>query len=230
MGWGRSIFSKDGAGRVRGKDSGVKSIKTGRSPFEYSEILKATGVELSLREITARYYKERALAHLIPFPTRISQQVSDPLPEGLEGWEISEPLEQIDWLGTLLGGSQVIPGITTRQRLYGDSPGTTPEKEPLDLYLGVDCSGSMRDPAHYVSYPILAGTIMVLSALRAGARVKVVLSGEPGNSISTDGFIRQEQELLRLMTNYLGTGYAFGIHRLEETFMLTFARIGRYMC
>ncbi len=80
----------------------------------------------------------------------------------------------------------------------------------------------MRDPAHYVSYPILAGTIMVLSALRAGARVKVVLSGEPGNSISTDGFIRQEQELLRLMTNYLGTGYAFGIHRLEETFHADF--------
>ncbi len=113
-GLGEIDVSKDGAGRVRGKDSGVKSIKTGRSPFEYSEILKATGVELSLREITARYYKERALAHLIPFPTRISQQVSDPLPEGLEGWEISEPLEQIDWLGTLLGGSQVIPGITTR--------------------------------------------------------------------------------------------------------------------
>ncbi len=60
--------------------------------------------------------------------------------------------------------------MTTRQRLYGDSPGSNPEREPIDLYLGVDCSGSMRDPAHFVSYPILAGAIMVLSALRVGAR------------------------------------------------------------
>lgn len=59
---------------------------------------------------------------------------------------------------------------------------------------------------------------MVLSALRSGARVKVVLSGEPGQSISTDGFIRDPNMCLQVMTNYLGTGYAFGIHRLAETF------------
>ncbi len=67
----------DGTGRVRGRDSGVKTMKTGRNPFDYSEILKAAGVQLSLREITARYYKERALPHLIPFPrARFSQHMS----------------------------------------------------------------------------------------------------------------------------------------------------------
>ena len=59
---------------------------------------------------------------------------------------------------------------------------------------------------------------MVLSALRAGARVKVVLSGEPGQSVSTEGFVRDPEICLRTLTNYLGTGYAFGIHRLAETF------------
>ncbi len=108
--------------------------------------------------------------------------------------------------------------MTTRKRLFGDSPGTKPEPLPIDLYLGVDCSGSMCDPAHYMSYPILSGAIMVLSALRVGARVKVVLSGEPGESICTDGFMRDERELFQVMTNYLGTGYSFGIHRLAETF------------
>lgn len=205
-------------GRVRGQDSGVKSLKTGRSPFEYSEILKASGVELSLREITARYYKERALPHLIPFPSDAAHPTSDPLLEGLESWEVSEPLEQIDWLATLLGSADVIPGVTTVRRVLGESPGPTEHPEPVDLYLGVDCSGSMRDPAHYISYPILAGAIMVLSALRAGARVKVVLSGEPGKSISTEGFVRDERQLFQVMTNYLGTGYSFGIHRLDETF------------
>ncbi len=80
-GLGDIDISEGGLGRVRGKDSGVKTIKTGRSPFEYSEILQASGVELSLREITARYYKERALPHLIPFPTRLTKQARDPLPE-----------------------------------------------------------------------------------------------------------------------------------------------------
>ena len=217
-GLGEVDVSEENGGRVRGRDSGVKTHKTGRSPFEYNELLQATGMELSLREVTSRYYKERALPHLIPFPARAVQPLSDPLPEGLEGWDVSEPLEHIDWLSTLLQSPEVVPGVTTRQRLMGDSPGSSPDPEPLDLYLGVDCSGSMGDPAHYLSYPILAGAIMVLSALRAGARVQVVLSGEPGQSISSQGFSRDEQALLRLMTNYLGTGYAFGIHRLAETF------------
>jgi hypothetical protein len=76
----------------------------------------------------------------------------------------------------------------------------------------------MGDPAYQLSYPVLAGTIIALSALRAGAKVKVVLSGEPGRSISTDGFIRNVSEILRTLLNYLGTGYSFGIHRLAETF------------
>ncbi|MFO1064739.1 MAG: hypothetical protein U0892_12820 [Pirellulales bacterium] len=45
-----------------------------------------------------------------------------------------------------------------------------------------------------------------------------MLSGEPGDSVSTDGFIRDPNACLNVMTNYLGTGYAFGIHRLAETF------------
>ena len=207
-----------GSVRVRSEDSGTKTIKQSRGPFEYREILEASGVHLDPREIAARFYRERAIPHLIPFPFRITKQSTDPLPEGLDTWEESSPLEQIDWWATFMGGATVIPGVTTRERIMGTSPGMEPERIPLDLYLGVDCSGSMRDPALNMSYPILAGAIMVLSALRAGARVKVVLSGEPGKSISTDGFLRDGKECLNLMTNYLGTGYAFGIHRLSETF------------
>src|SRR5262249_43810265 len=69
-----------------------------------------------------------------------------------------------------------------------------------------------------VSFPVLAGAIMVLSALRAGARVMVVLSGEPGETVATDGFIRDEHKCLEVLTGYLGTGYTFGIHRLKDTF------------
>jgi hypothetical protein len=44
----------------------------------------------------------------------------------------------------------------------------------------------------------------------------VCLSGEPGSYTSTKGFVRDEWAALRVITSYLGTGYAFGIERLKE--------------
>jgi hypothetical protein len=181
-------------------------------------VLKAAGVNADPAEVTARYYRERAIPHLIPFPVRKLPQATDPLPEGLDVWDVTAPLEQIDWLGTLLNSPHVVPGITTRQRQYGTSPGADPETIPVDLYLGVDCSGSMGNPAQHLSYPVLAGAIIALSALRVGSRVKVVLSGEPGRTMSTAGFERDAATVLKTLTSYLGTGYSFGIHRLAETF------------
>jgi hypothetical protein len=205
-------------GRTPSELSGRKSNKTYRQPFEYREVLRAAGVELDDRALTARYYRERALPYLIRFPAREVPQTIDPLPEGLDVWDVGSPLTEVDWLNTLLASPVVVPGVTTRQRVYGGTPGHERDRQTYDLYLGVDCSGSMGDPARSLSYPVLAGAIIALSALRAGSRVKVVLSGEPGNSLSTDGFVRDEATVLRTLTSYLGTGYAFGIHRLGETF------------
>ena len=181
-------------------------------------MLRATGVNLPEELLVARYYRERALPNLIRFPSRREPQAVDPLPEGLDQWDAGQSLEEIDWPGTLLGSPVVVPGFTTRRRVYGENPGFDPERTPIDLYLGVDCSGSMHNPARALSYPVLAGTIIALSALRSGSRVMVVLSGEPGQTVSTDGFIRDEWTILRTLTGYLGTGTTFGIHRLDTTF------------
>ncbi|CAN5239070.1 hypothetical protein BH11PLA2_BH11PLA2_09670 [soil metagenome] len=215
-----SSYTSRDANVVKGKadQTGVKTAKSYRQPIEYAEVLKAAGVNIEPADLTARYYRERAIPHLIPFPVRKLPVATDPLPEGLDLWDVGTPLEQIDWLGTLLTSTQVVPGITTRQRLYGTSPGTEPATIPVDLYLGVDCSGSMGDPAQHQSYPVLAGAIIALSALKVGSRVKVVLSGEPGRTLSTAGFERQSTTVMKTLTSYLGTGYSFGIHRLNETF------------
>jgi hypothetical protein len=198
--------------------TGKKTAKSYRQPIDYAEVLRATGAMLDPADITARYYRERAIPHLIPFPVRKMPLAVDPQPEGLEIWDIGTSLDQIDWLGTLLSSPLVIPGITTRERQFGTSPGTERATVPVDLYLGVDCSGSMGNPAHHLSYPVLAGAIIALSALRVGSRVKVVLSGEPGQTISTPGFERNSATIMKTLTSYLGTGYSFGIHRLAETF------------
>jgi hypothetical protein len=200
------------------KVGGVKTMKNYRQPFEYADVLKASGANVPQELLIARYYRERALPYLVKFPVRENPTSTDPTPEGLDGWDIGSPLEQIDWLGTVLVSPHVVPGVTTRQRLFGNSPGTTPETTPIDLYLGVDCSGSMGNPAASLSYPVLAGAIIALSALRTGSRVKVALTGEPGRTITTDGFVRDEMLVLKTLTSYLGTGTTFGIHRLADTF------------
>lgn len=210
--------SATGSGRVSSENSGQKTNKRFRDPFEYSEVLKASGVTLSDRDIAANYYRERAIPYLIPFPTRRSPRATEPLPEGTELWDGGDEIDRIDWIETIRTSPVVVPGVTTKQRQYGTMAGMEPEETPFDLYLGVDCSGSMPDPAVKLSYPILSGAIISLSALRAGASVKVVLSGEPGQTVSMDDFSRQPNIILKTMVNYLGTGYSFGIHRLAETF------------
>lgn len=206
------------AGRGRNPIGNNRQHREYRGPVEYGEILKSLGAALSDHQIAMRYYRERAVPHLVPFPTRKAPQSTDPLPEGLDTWDIGQPLNAVDWLETVTRSPRIFPGYTTVQRTYGTDSGTEPEKLPVDLYLGIDCSGSMPNPQLFLSYPILAGTIIALSALRTGARVKVVLSGEPGSARSTGDFVRDEKTVLDVLTDYLGTGYAFGIGRLQETF------------
>ena len=190
-----------------------------RSPAEYTSLMKSAAAGVKEDELVVRYYRERALPHLISFPERESPQASDPLPEGLEIWDMGQPFGELDWVETMVKSPVVIPGITTYQRTYGYSEGSSPDRRPPDLYVGIDCSGSMVNPKHALSYPALAGAIVAISALRAGARVMACLSGEPGKYKETDGFLRDEKEVLKLLTGYLGTGYAYGIRRLQDTFL-----------
>ncbi len=189
-----------------------------RSPEDYVALMESLGVKLNRNELAMRYYKERALPHLIPFPRRIDISAADPLPEGEDVWDVDAPVSEIDWVATLMKSPTVIPGITTMQRVYGTVEGGDPTEEPVNLYLGIDCSGSMPNPQAQLSYPVLAGAVMALSALRAGAAVMAVLSGAPGGHSSTKGFSRNEDEVLKILTGYLGTGYAFGIERLLDAF------------
>lgn len=206
----------EGAGGRARQGGGDKEHRT---PQEYRELMKGLGVELPPEEMVAAYYRERALPHLVPYPSRTVRQAADPLPEGLAAWDAGDELSTLDWMESLVRSPYVIPGVTTVQRDYGQSQGNDPEKRPVDFYLGVDCSGSMINPAVNLSYPVLAGAVITLSALRAGARAMITLSGEPGEYSQTDGFIRDEKTLLRVLTGYLGTGYAFGILRLKQNFL-----------
>ena len=190
-----------------------------RGPGEYAELMRSLGVAVSEQEVVMRYYRERAIPHLIRFPEREIPRSTDPLPEGVEIWEPGDPLSEVDWTETVTRSPVILPGVTTVKRVFGSSPGTSPERQPLDIYIGIDCSGSMGNPASRLSYPVLAGVVIAVSALRAGAAVMACLSGEPGEHSETHGFVRGEQEILKILTGYLGTGYSFGMSRLDKTFV-----------
>ena len=214
-------LDEEGATAAR---AGGEEVKGGRKnryrePTEYVELMKSLGVKVAEDELVMRYYRERAIPHLIRFPSREVMEAQDPLPEGLDTWEVSSPLTDADWTESLARSPHVIPGVTILQRTYGTSEGSQPERLPVDLYLGVDCSGSMLNPKYGLSYPVLAGVIVSLSALRARSRVMVCLSGEPGKYTSTDGFTGRQKDVMKVLTGYLGTGYSFGILRLKETFL-----------
>lgn len=204
------------------KGDGRPDERTVRSPSEYTDLLRRLGASGDPKAWLARYYRELALPHVIPFPSVAYAQATDPLPEGLDAWEPGAPMESIDWMQTMLRSPVVIPGVTTMQRAFGTTQGGEPDRRPPDLYVGIDCSGSMGNPAHQLTYPVVAGVVLTLSALRAGARVMACLSGSwrsTGSHVQTDGFVRDESRLLGVLTDYLGTGASFGLDRLIETFV-----------
>jgi hypothetical protein len=168
--------------------------------------------------VAVRYYRERARRQLIPFPSRENPVATDPLPEGVEPWTVSDPLADIDWVETTMRSPIVIPGITTVRREWGTSTGAEPERVPVDLDLYVDSSGSMPNPQVSVSYLTLAGAIVALSALRAGARVQATLWSGTRQFTMTPGFVRDEEAVLQVLTGFFGGATAFPIHVVRDTY------------
>jgi hypothetical protein len=142
----------------------------------------------------------------------------EPLPEGLEPWDIGQPVDAADWLQSVLVSPRVIPGLTTVQRVWGTTEGAEPRRVPVDLDIYVDSSGSMPNPQRNLSYPTLAGAVVCLSALRAGARVQATLWSGKRQVTTTGAFVRDEGAVLGVLTGYLGGGTAFPIHVLRDSY------------
>lgn len=198
----------------------ARAAKTGdgqtRDPYAFGELLAQGGLKLKPEQAAIRYYAERARPWLVPFPGQPAPVAEDELPEGLSVWEVGEPLERIDWLESVRRQPRVVPGLTTVQRDYGQSPGRVEKPRPLDLDLYVDSSGSMPDPRRALSWPALAGAVICLSALRAGASVHVTLWASKQQVLSTPGFVRQADAALAVLTGYYGGGTQFPLPVLRE--------------
>lgn len=199
------------------KGKASKATGQARDPYQYGELLRLAGLKLDPQSAAIRYYAERARPYLVPFPSLPAHQSEDPLPEGLDIWDSGDPLELIDWRESLSISPRPVPGLTTVQRHYGTQPGSEPARVPLDLDLYVDSSGSMPDPRAQLSWPALAGAVICLSALRAGASVQVTLWASRREVMSTPGFVRSADECLKILTGYYGGGTQFPLPTLRQT-------------
>jgi hypothetical protein len=203
--------------RTLAESHGKSSEGQARDPYRYGELLRLAGLKLDPQTAAIRYYTERARPYLVPFPSLPASHSEDPLPEGLDPWEAGDPMEQIDWRESLILSPVPIPGLTTVQRRFGTQPGFEQARRPLDLDLYVDSSGSMPDPRSQLSWPALAGAVICLSALRAGASVQVTLWASRTEVTSTAGFVRSAEDCLRVLTSYYGGGTQFPLPTLRET-------------
>ncbi len=190
-------------------------------PGSYIDLMRQVDPGVDENKLLIRYYRDIALPFLVPFPVENSAPLAEYLPEGTDQWEPGDPIEEIDWLETTMSSPVIIPGVTTRRRFYSEDTDSPSSQQPYNLYVGIDCSGSMKNPRLNFSWPICAGAIVSLSALRAGAKVMSCLSGEPGSFLETKGFVKTENDVLKVLTSYLGTGYAYGIPRLETDHLKT---------
>jgi hypothetical protein len=189
-----------------------------REPWEYHEVLRAAGLDLSPHDAAVRYYRELAQAHLVPFPRRRLRTSEETIPEGLEPWAIGDPFDTLDVFESLTLSPVLIPGVTTVRRVHGDAGGNDRRTEPVDLDLYVDSSGSMPDPKVQMSYPALAGAIVALSALRSGSAVQVTVWSGPGQVVATDGFVSDPTHILRTLTSAFQGSTSFPIHALRATY------------
>ena len=93
-----------------------------------------------------------------------------------------------------------------------------PKAEALDLDLYVDSSGSIANPQVQLSFLALAGAIIAMSCLRSGGRVQATLWSGAQQFETTDGFVTDVDQVLRIMTGYIGGATAFPIHVLRDTY------------
>lgn len=157
-------------------------------------------------DVIAAWYRTAAAAFVRPLRRVRPAGRSDDLPGPDELWEIGADPADIDWPLTLRGGP-AIPGITTRRRsLLPDEP--LPGEHRIDLDLYIDSSGSMPAPTAG-SAAVLAGSILILSILRGGGRVRVTSFSGPGQVGGTDGFLRDPDRLIAALALFFGGGTTF---------------------
>ena len=166
--------------------------------------------------VVAAWYLAEARRWVRPLvqPALVGSAADDTIPGALESWQLGDDVDDVDWAATLSRSPVVVPGVTTRRRdRLADAP--PPPDEGIELDLWVDSSGSMPSP-ETGSAALVAGTILVLSVLRGGGRVRITSFSGPGQVAGGARPTRDRAEALRDLTTYFGGGTTFPLDLLAS--------------
>jgi len=160
-------------------------------------------------DVVAAWYLTAARRYVRPLsqPSSKPRSLDETIPGALDQWNIDDDISSIDWPASLSRSTTVVPGVTTRLRdVLPDAPPDARESVQLDIY--IDSSGSMTAPRRE-SPGVLAGTILILSALRGGGQARVTSFSAAGEVAGGARFTRDRAELMRDLTFYFGHGTTF---------------------
>jgi len=156
--------------------------------------------------VLAAWYRNEAAAWVRPYTRPAPSTPTGGIPGPVELWEVGDALADLDWPLTLRSGT-VIPGVTTRRRSeLDDEPIVRETSLELDLY--IDSSGSMVHPRNG-SPAVLAGTILALSILRGGGRIRVTSFSGTGEVAGMPRFGRDPAEIIAAISLFFGRSTSF---------------------
>ncbi|WP_411821625.1 VWA domain-containing protein [Leptospira sp. 'Mane'] len=207
-----------GGKKEKDKPSNAKPKTASLTPAQYSSICQALGIKVSQSEMAYKFYKEKALPYLVSFPQLMTPSAPEMILEGSEGWELGSPIEDINWVESVVRSPVVIPGYTTVENYFSEMPSFEKDMNPIDLDLFVDCSGSMPNPLIETSFLTLAGAIIALSALRVGSQVRTTLWSGENEYKTTKTFTRNEKDIMEILTGFIGGGTCFPLDLLKSEY------------
>lgn len=180
--------------------------------------LHQNGTHLSIQQSLCDYYLRKARPYLFPWKIPMMSAVVPNYPEGLSPWLTGSPIQEMAWTETLLNSPRIVPGLTTvRQHWEREREATqSPESQSLDLYL--DASASLPNPYQTCSLPVLCAVIMAISALHQGWTVRVTLWSGPEGPLAITDWLRNQQQILQVLTHYLGGSTSFPWHLLSTRY------------
>lgn len=156
--------------------------------------------------VLAAWYRAEAAPWVRPYTRPASTHPDGGIPGPIEQWALGDELAELDWPLTLRSGA-VIPGVTTRRRTEIDDEPVRIERS-LDLDLYIDSSGSMANP-RIGSPAVLAGTILALSVLRGGGRMRVTSFSGTGEVAGMERFSRDANEIIATLCLFFGRSTSF---------------------
>jgi len=165
--------------------------------------------------IMAAYYRQQAEALLFrpPAQPRIGEAV---LPGVLEEWTPEDPVQAIDWLGTLRQQGVAIGTALPLKRLHeAEREGEDVRFMEARMEIYLDVSGSMPNPCLAINPMTLAAQILVSATIRAGGQARLALYSQ--QTIRHWEWCRSECELSSFLMHYMGGGTSFPFEVLESS-------------